>query len=670
MLTLMKATLVRLNIMHNKAKSLAIDSFLKKLFSLSRRTKLFLQASTDLIFLTIALILAMALKLDTFTFIYEDTLWKVLAINLPINIFLFFWIGLYQNSVRHISQKAIHNILTTVGLSATILFVISQITTLHIPRSVPITYFLLSIFFVGGLRVFIRQFYLSRRSNGKPVAIYGAGEAGKQLFNALRQSLEYDPVIFIDDNPELEGLNIGGLTTTSFKAASKKLVDLKVSTILLAMPSITQAVRSNIFQLLEQSPIRVQSIPSMQDIIEAKIQINNLKDIQVDDLLGREPVLPIKHLMSKNITNKIVMVTGAGGSIGSELCRQILEQQPKKLILLEFSEFALYKIHQELLIKIDATKQNILLIPFICSVQNKNCMCNSIDTFKIQTIYHAAAYKHVPLVEENIAEGIRNNVFGTENVIKSAIKHGVENVILVSTDKAVRPTNFMGASKRIAELICQAHSQIQSKTKISIVRFGNVLGSSGSVIPQFHAQIMAGGPITLTHRDINRFFMTIKEAAELVIQAGSMAVGGDIFVLDMGHPIKIIDLAEKMVRLNGLRPYLEEEGSDKTGDIAIEIVGLRPGEKLFEELLIGQNPMGTQHPRIMTAQEVYLEITELSELLSNLSKACDTNNQKAIKELILRMPLGFTKNNVSQDIFFNYSTDDKADKKPDFRLVK
>ena len=647
MLTPVESTLVKLNMMHNEVKPLAVDIFLRRLFSLSRQNKLLFQALTDLIFLTISLILAMALKLDTFTFIYEDTLWKVLAINLPITIFLFFWIGLYQNSVRHISSKAIGDILTSVGLSATILFIISQITTLPIPRSVPIIYFLLSIFFIGGIRIFIRQFYFSRRTNGKPVAIYGAGEAGKQLFNALRQSLEYDPVIFIDDNPELEGLNIEGLPTTSFKVASKKLVDLKVSTILLAMPSITKIVRSNIFHLLEQSSIKVQSIPSMQDIIEAKVQINDLKDIQVHDLLGREPVLPIKHLMSKNITNKIVMVTGAGGSIGSELCRQILEQKPKKLILLESSEFALYKIHQELLIKIDATKQNILLVPFICSVQNKNWVCNSIDTYKIQTIYHAAAYKHVPLVEENIAEGIRNNVFGTENVIKSAIKHGVENVILISTDKAVRPTNFMGASKRIAELICQAHSQIQSKTKISIVRFGNVLGSSGSVIPQFHAQIMAGGPITLTHRDINRFFMTIKEAAELVIQAGSMAVGGETFVLDMGHPIKIIDLAEKMVRLKGLRPYVEEEDSDQTGDIAIKIIGLRPGEKLFEELLIGHNPMGTQHPRIMTAQEVYLEITELSELLSDLSKAIDTNNLKFIKELILRMPIGFTKTNVS-----------------------
>jgi len=616
--------------------------FLMFLFGLSRPTKRLVQVVADTLLIIAAFVLAMLLRLDSFAFASDPSAWAILIAVVPVTIISFIKLGLYRAVVRFVSTKALRVIAISALVSGITMLVVSQVLGWPIPRSVPIIYLAVLSLAVGGTRYGMRLLHLNLRRDGrKPVAIYGAGESGRQLLNALAQSLEYKPVLFIDDSKSLENVEVAGLTVLPFWQASKLLEDLEIGAILLAMPSVPVSVRRNIAEQLARLAVEVKTLPGMADLIEGKAKISELRDVSIEELLGRDPVPPKPELMEKNIRDKVVLVTGAGGSIGSELCRQIVRQGPKKLVLLEISEFALYTIHQELT---ELCLQNgcggAEIIPTICSVQNTGRVAAILNAFSVETIYHAAAYKHVPLVEQNVVEGIRNNVFGTLNMAKASIDAGVNSFILISTDKAVRPTNFMGASKRLAELVCQAFAQSQSRTLFSMVRFGNVLGSSGSVIPRFKKQILEGGPITVTHKDINRFFMTIPEAAQLVIQAGSMAEGGDVFVLDMGEPVKILDLAQKMVRLHGLVPYFE--GDSDSGDVRIEITGLRPGEKLYEELLIGNSPQETEHSRIMRAQEISLDYDALAAHLNDLLEATHDRDIVKIRQIIKSARTGFS----------------------------
>jgi FlaA1/EpsC-like NDP-sugar epimerase len=442
----------------------------------------------------------------------------------------------------------------------------------------------------------------------------------------------------------LINLAVGGLTVYAPDQIPRLINEMGVCVILLAIPSLSRMRRREIVTELEDQRVEIKTIPGMADIISGRAKISELRTVSAEDLLGRDPVAPAADLIAKDTTKRVVMVSGAGGSIGSELCRQILTQQPTTLVLYEVSEIALYSIADELLAATSRLQSPTQIIPILGSVQHVRRLETAIKTFNVQTIYHAAAYKHVPLVEENVVEGVRNNVFGTLAIVTAAKKLGVENFILISTDKAVRPTNVMGATKRIAELICQASAREDSSATFSMVRFGNVLGSSGSVIPRFHSQIESGGPITVTHENINRYFMTIPEAAQLVIQAGAMGKGGDVFVLDMGKPVKIMDLAISMVKLHGLTPYMVDHPDQvipNAGDIPICVTGLRKGEKLYEELLIGNNPSPTIHPRIMTASEVSLSMEDLMTVLDRLFVACEDFDLPVIVSILHELPLDY-----------------------------
>ncbi len=442
---------------------------------------------------------------------------------------------------------------------------------------------------------------------------------------------------FLDDDDRLHGHILNGKPIYSPKNIINLVSKLGINDVLLAMPQLTRQRRNEILLIIKQAKVSVRTLPSVADLAEGKISISKVRDLDIEDLLGREPVVPNHLLLAKSIYGKLVMVTGAGGSIGSELCRQIISIGPSKLLLVEHSEYALYCIHQEL--EGRRVGQAIKVVPLLASVQDKRRISEIMSIWRPDTVYHAAAYKHVPLVEHNLAEGVKNNVIGTQITAQAAFETGVSDFVLVSTDKAVRPTNVMGASKRLAEIFLQALAQTSSVTVFSIVRFGNVLDSSGSVVPKFRQQIRDGGPITVTHPKVTRFFMTIPEAAQLVIQAGAMAKGGEVFVLDMGEPIKIMDLAFRMIELSGLS-VRDEKNPD--GDIGIQIIGLRPAEKLYEELLIGNNPARTNHPRIMRAQEDFIALTELKDHLSALEAAISIDDTKVIRQLLETLVTGYS----------------------------
>ncbi|EMA7116974.1 polysaccharide biosynthesis protein [Escherichia coli] len=571
-------------------------------------------------------------------------MWFAAAILTIFTVFIFIRIGLYRAVLRYVSAKIM--LLIPVGILASTLslVVISYSLSIMLPRTVVGIYFLVLLLLTSGSRLLFRMILNYGVKGSAPVLIYGAGESGRQLLPALMQAKEYFPVAFVDDNPRLHKAVIHGVTVYPSDKLSYLVDRYGIKKILLAMPSVSKSQRQKVITRLEHLPCEVLSIPGMVDLVEGRAQISNLKKVSIDDLLGRDPVAPDAKLMAENITGKAVMVTGAGGSIGSELCRQIVRYKPAKLVLFELSEYALYAIEKELSALCDKEVLNVPVIPLLGSVQRQNRLQMVMKSFGIQTVYHAAAYKHVPLVEHNVVEGVRNNVFGTLYCAESAIESGVETFVLISTDKAVRPTNTMGTTKRLAELVLQALSARQSQTRFCMVRFGNVLGSSGSVVPLFEKQIAQGGPVTLTHRDIIRYFMTIPEASQLVIQAGAMGHGGDVFVLDMGDPVKIYDLAKRMIRLSGLSV---RDDKNPDGDIAIEVTGLRPGEKLYEELLIGDSVQGTSHPRIMTANEVMLPWQDLSLLLKELDQACHDVDHERIRSLLLQAPAAF---NPTDDI--------------------
>lgn len=617
-------------------------SYLSKL---SRPTKVAVQLIVDCVLIVLSFIGAMLFRLESFAFLERPSVWAALSVAAVAALLSLFFLGLYRALVRFVTGKILITIAESALIAATSLYLAGLVFGAFIPRSVPIIFGIFIFLSVGGLRFVVRAFFRNPAQLLKrPVIIYGAGDSGRQLLNSMFHSREYAPVALVDDDETLQGLSVGGLRVYAPGQISQLVRKTGAQVVLLAIPSIGRARRREIVENLEDLQIEIKTIPGLSEIISGKAKISELRTVTAEDLLGRDPVAPDHELLGKNITGRVVMVSGAGGSIGSELCRQILNHKPRALVLFDVSEFALYSIEAELSATAARLQLSTRVVPILGSVQNIRGLEDVIKSFGVQTIYHAAAYKHVPLLEDNVVEGIRNNVFGTLAIASTARKFGVENFILISTDKAVRPTNVMGATKRIAELICQAHAQAASGTVFSMVRFGNVLGSSGSVIPRFRAQIESGGPVTVTHKDITRYFMTIPEAAQLVIQAGAMGKGGDVFVLDMGDPVKILDVAIGMVKLHGLVPYMVDHPDQivpEKGDIPICITGLRKGEKLYEELLIGNNPSQTLHPRIMTASEVSLPMDELMPVLDRLRLACENVDLSAIVEILHELPLDY-----------------------------
>lgn len=573
---------------------------------------------------------------------------SLVSFVLAVTIFIGF--GLYRAIFRYAGLPALITVLKAIGAySVLYALVMTLISVPGIPRTVGVLQPLLLLIAITLSRVVARVWLggiyrgILSRQNLPRVLIYGAGSAGRQLAAALKTSPELVVVGLLDDDDRLHGQVLNGLKIHN----PADLVDLvekfRINQVFLAIPSVNRARRNEILELVRAAHVQVRTLPGVMDLAQGRVHVSDLRELEVEDLLGRDPVPPNPLLMGKNIANKVVMVTGAGGSIGSELCRQIIKARPATLLLVELTEFALYAIHHELQqALIEAGQEPISLIPLLANVRDVDRMSEILGTWKPSTVYHAAAYKHVPLVEHNPAEGIKNNVHGTLVTAVQAAKHGVSDFVLVSTDKAVRPTNVMGASKRLAEMVLQAQAEATraqgGKTRFTMVRFGNVLGSSGSVVPLFRKQIKDGGPITLTDERITRYFMTIPEAAQLVIQAGAMASGGDVFVLDMGEPVKIIDLARRMVELSGLS--VRDEANPQ-GDIEIAVTGLRPGEKLYEELLIGDNPLPTNNQRIMKAHEEFLSWSALQAQLVRLNNALDANDVPMIRALLKALVPGY-----------------------------
>ncbi|MGB5886459.1 MAG: nucleoside-diphosphate sugar epimerase/dehydratase [Acinetobacter venetianus] len=524
--------------------------------------------------------------------------------------------GVYRFIVRTFNEVFIVKLAIAVSLSMIALYTLSTCTQAYIPMSIPFMFGFMMFAWVwisrASIRFIIKASFYSEIGR-KRIAIYGAGDAGQQMAAALHRSDDHLPVFFIDDYASLQGQIVGGLKVYSVEKALQRFEKDRIEEILLALPSVGRVRKTEIIQQFENAHLKITELPGLTQLVDGEIQISDIQEVDIIDLLGRDPVPPISHLLAKNIQNKIVMVTGAGGSIGSELCRQIIKNNPKMLVLYELTEFALYDIEKEL-----RQTANCEIIPILGTVQDQQKLERIIEQYHIQTVYHAAAYKHVPLVECNPIAGLKNNSIGTANSLNAAIKNGVETFVLISTDKAVRPTNVMGASKRMAELYCQAVADTQPNTQISIVRFGNVLGSSGSVVPLFKQQIARGGPITVTHPDVTRYFMTIPEASQLVIQAGALGTGGDVFLLDMGEPVRIQDLARQMIKLSGLT--VREAGS-LDGDIEIAYSGLRPGEKLYEELLIDQeNTEYTEHTRILRSFEKHYPLAEIQLIFDRINQ--------------------------------------------------
>jgi FlaA1/EpsC-like NDP-sugar epimerase len=617
--------------------------------ALPRALKRLIVLLVDASLCVIAVSLAFYLRVGEWVSLSNHSEYKAMTpvwVSLGLAVPVFVAFGLYRAIFRYSGWPALVTVGKAVGLYGLVFMAIFTLVGVPgVPRTVGLIQPLLVLFLVGASRALARYWlgglYLSQLKLGTlpKVLIYGAGSAGRQLANALANSYEMRVAGYLDDDDRLHGHVLNGLAIYSPQDLSGLVLSLGISDVLLALPTANRKRRNEILALMQQAKVSVRTLPSVMELAQGKVSTADLRELDIDDLLGRDSVPPNHILLGRNVTRKVVLVTGAGGSIGSELCRQILKLKPQTLLLVDQSEYALYEIHQELLDKTQALGQGATqLVPLLASVRDAERMREVITTWSPDTIYHAAAYKHVPLVEHNPAEALKNNVFGTRTVAQLAAEHGVSDVVLVSTDKAVRPTNIMGASKRLAELVLQALAAEPSKTTFSMVRFGNVLGSSGSVVPKFRQQIKNGGPITLTHPEVTRFFMTIPEAAQLVIQAGAMAKGGDVFVLDMGESVKIMDLAQRMIELSGLTERTE---ANPDGDIAIEITGLRPGEKLFEELLIGNDPQPTLHPRIMKASEEKMAWSDLQDSLNAMQVALDVNDVGVLRRMLEQLVSGY-----------------------------
>jgi len=640
------------------------------LLGMPRQKKRLIQVVADVVLVWLSLWGAFVVRLgiEDITDPLKTHVW--LFVSAPvIAIPLFIRFGMYRAVMRYFGNDALIAIIKAVSLSALILAVVVFWYSNHnsvVPRSIIFNYWWLSLVIIGGLRLCMRQYFMgdwftaaqhvpfTNRDQGlTKVAIYGAGVAGNQLVAALRMGRVMRPVAFIDDDPSICDRSISGLQVYKPRHIQQMIDTTGAQEILLALPSSTRARRREILSLLERFPLHVRSIPNFSDLASGRVKVDDIQEVDIADLLGRDAVPARPDLLKHCVKGKTVMVTGAGGSIGSELCRQIFSLGPTTLLLFDHSEFNLYSILSELQQRTDRESTSIKLLPILGSIRHPEKLLDVMKTWKVDTVYHAAAYKHVPMVEHNIAEGVLNNVIGTLNTAQAALQSGVSNFVLISTDKAVRPTNVMGSTKRLAELTLQALSREVApvlfgdranvsrvnKTRFTMVRFGNVLGSSGSVIPLFHSQIKSGGPLTVTHPKITRYFMTIPEAAQLVIQAGSMGQGGDVFVLDMGEPVKIVELAEKMIHLSGLSIRSER---NPQGDISIEFTGLRPGEKLYEELLIGDNVAATEHPMIMTANEDHLPWDVLKLKLGELLVAVEGDDYTRVRQLLRETVHGYT----------------------------
>jgi FlaA1/EpsC-like NDP-sugar epimerase len=656
-----------------------LDEISQSVLALPRAAKRVIVLAVDISFCVLSVWLAYYLRLGEFIPLAGRPMLAAGA-SVLLAIPLFIVSGLYRAIFRYSGLPAIVSLVRAIGVYGLMYAAIfTAIGFDGIPRTVGLIQPILLLLFVGTSRAFAKLWlggeYQSRwkRAALPQLLIYGAGSAGRQLASAMAASADIRLVGYLDDDDRLHGHVLNGLPIFDPRDLPILVSQRKITDILMAMPAVSRQRRNAILEDLAPLQLSVRTLPGISDLATGKVSLSDVRELDIDDLLGREPVKPNGLLINRNTQNKTVLVTGAGGSIGSELCRQILQSKPKRLLLVDMSEFALYQIHQELqslasgglTIAEQAVDAEVAprvggistgglaeaeLIPLLASVCDEVRMQEIMDTWRPHTVYHAAAYKHVPLVEHNPAEGVHNNVWGTRICAEAAVRNGVRNFVLISTDKAVRPTNIMGATKRLAEMVLQALAELNpaitaqggpaptSRTCFSMVRFGNVLGSSGSVVPLFREQIKDGGPITLTHADITRFFMTIPEAAQLVIQAGAMGTGGDVFVLDMGQPVRIVDLARRMVELSGLSV---RDDNNPEGDIEIAITGLRPGEKLYEELLIGENPIPTQHPRIMKAQEPFLPWAQLQQSLGALHMAKGANDVALIRGLLQQLVAGY-----------------------------
>ena len=599
---------------------------MQALHNYPRAVKLGLMLVCDSLLLPLALWSAVAMRMGSIN-PAVDSFYQLFLLLPLLSVPVFYLLGLYRTVIRYANDRIVFVVVAGVLLSQlliTAIVVFFQFSGL--PRSAILIYGVVASFYIVGSRLLVRRLLGVSIRASQPrkerVAIYGAGQAGTQTALALLSGPGFDLVAFFDDDPQLIGRSILGVTVFSGSEALATMASKQCEQLLFALPSVARQRRREIIESFEGKGIKLKTIPGIGDLVGGKVRVEDIREVGVEDLLGRDPVPPIEDLFSSCISNKIVLVTGAGGSIGSELCRQILRAAPRRLLLLDHSEFLLYQIHQSL--QLYQAKCDIQ--PILLDIKNTHELEHLLKSQQVETLYHAAAYKHVPLLEANALSGIQNNVFGTWSSAKAAMAAEVETFVLVSTDKAVRPTNLMGCTKRLAEMVLQALAPTGTKTRFCMVRFGNVLGSSGSVIPLFKKQIKAGGPLSVTHPEVTRYFMTIPEAAQLVIQAGAMGEGGDLFVLDMGEPIKIMDLAKRLIEFSGFQVY---DPKSNTGDIAIQIIGLRPGEKLYEELLIGDNSMTTKHPRIMKARESFLPWPDLLPKLEALRDHCQQQNIEA-----------------------------------------
>lgn len=651
------------------------------LLGLRRRYKRLAQIGVDILLICLALWLAFFVRLgfDGLINPLGERTWLFIAAPM-IAIPIFIRTGMYRAVLRYTGTEALVSIAKAVSVSTLLLALLIYWYDNDpelIPRSLVLNYWWISLVLIGGLRVLLRHYfigdlfaasqffipYLTRNTNRERVVIYGAGSAGNQLVSSLRMGKTMEPVAFMDDDSSIANRTIAGLPVYKPKHIKQMLRETKATQVLLAMPSASRSRRREILESLEPYPVHVRSMPGLMDIASGKVKVQDLQEVDIADLLGRDAVPPNMELFQRCIEGKVVMVTGAGGSIGSELCRQILISGATTLILFEHAEFNLYQIHTELSHALIQQSVDVQLVPILGSIRNPGHIFEVMQAWQVDTVYHAAAYKHVPIVEYNVAGGVLNNVFGTLNTAQAAIRAGVENFVLISTDKAVRPTNVMGATKRLAEMVLQALSKekelalfernpdqlVTNNTRFTMVRFGNVLGSSGSVIPLFRAQIARGGPVTVTHSEITRYFMTIPEAAQLVIQAGSMGQGGDVFVLDMGEPVRIAELAEKMINLTGLTARTNE---NPTGEINIEFTGLRPGEKLYEELLIGENVASTEHSMIMRANECFVPWSEFVQVLKQLHTAAVLDDCITVRGLLREYVDGYVPQGDIVDLIY------------------
>jgi FlaA1/EpsC-like NDP-sugar epimerase len=605
----------------------------------------------DYLILVLSFWSSLSIRSNSFFILSSETFMLVLISPL-ISVPIFYFFGLYNSMTRYTSYQSIRVIILGVSIYTTLWFMLLlYIGIFEKPYDFLIINWILTIFLIGGVRIVIRWLLTAEESSSTKIVIYGAGSAGIQLKSAI----EYNPSIkvsgFLDDDPNIQGLDIENIRVYK-PSLLPKLIDKKdISQVLIALPTITRSEKVALLQSLKKYPVEIRSLPDLGDIVEGKILVSDLKKIKIGDLLGRAPCKPDIKLLSKDINNKAILVTGAGGSIGSQLAREIITNQPSKLVLLDISEFSLYKIENELI----GNNTEVEVVPIIGNVVDQKFLSKVIKRFNIKTVYHAAAYKHVPMVEKNIVSAIKVNIFGTLSAINASIQSSVDSFVFISTDKAVRPTNIMGATKRFAELILQAISNSEANNKgnlrISVVRFGNVLGSSGSVVPLFEQQIKNGGPVTVTDPKIIRYFMTIKEASQLVIQSGAMGKNGDIFVLDMGEQIKIIHLAEDMIRLSGMTVKNQE---NPDGDIEIIYTGLRPGEKLYEELFIGNKVSRTDHDQIMRTDESFVNWSDLEKDLANLTKAIESYDFDLIISIMGKRIDGFNHDKkITDNLFFH-----------------